>query len=1455
MPRSKPVPRHLDERAQRSAEWDLHEAGEPSCIDGIEESPPTYENEVEDGADAMFVDDGDAATVDDDDEPLPPPKMPRRSRRRKAKVLDPVLSGLLGQCDFYVALSKRGSISRDDCLCRMGSFEIRLKPTDEDVGQVVKEQDEFWLYVGETRASCFLYFEDKIDGVSNSAHVFIEDMPSYDFCFCLRAARISKNKTFYLRCGEYNGDERTLSVDVLLRRSGVRNVAHPSEDAKSMEMSAIVEQFNGISLQGSGMKEKTLWHDINILFEAIKKIHEKKITEPRSDVQHYNLLPVLRPYQKVAVQWMLDQENASADSQHVADSLHELYVPLSVDGVEMYYNKPGDFVVLDRPTKIARKPGGILADEMGLGKSVEVLACILCHPRPPSTLPTDQDQETRVFDIHPVADANGTSPGSGIVNGGARKKKARKRKNTVRSSSVTFASRSSFECVCGASEESADGSDKVQCEKCGLWQHMDCVKYERELGPYFCPHCWVLETQTPVTSGATLIVSPSSILSQWVDETELHLRANSLRVFNYPGIYKHGYVQPRTLAKYDVVLTTYEVLRKEIDYVGLPHTNSEDSRCLRRPKRFMAVPSPLVAVEWWRICLDEAQMVESTTSKTAEMALRLAAVNRWCVTGTPIQKSIEDLQGLLKFLGCDPYGVKRWWRKCLCEPYCNGEPDAFYKVLSTYLWRTCKKDVIDQINLPPQTEHIHWLRFTPIEEHFYRQQYSDCSLAADKQFDQVVNLEVTLSSMDRKILSKLLAPLIRLRQACCHPQAVRGQFMSLNKNALTMAELLEVLVKKTKLDAEEAHRMHVSSLNALAGISIIEEQWVEASERYREVLRIANEQAAKIKTDRLQRLHALHNLAELLEAGHENIPPTLRDSDLRIEAERLREEYLAKCAAKVTASHETLAGARQLVAEAENNFRCSESWWVTVLQMALDQGKLNDLISRIQNELTAVYGYRNSFSRRFRDMYVLKYLTMRRETMLVDNRSNLVRAFEDLQSYPNEGQISAAVDCHLRPVTRNQKKCLYCQINTLFNAYEATLFNFIEDSPTGADAESNEGASGRQRRVKATRRGTWADSEHEHILKIIQSFAKLQSVDRSIIQDGKNHVKLFDALKKEFKGLRGVWMQIRDQVSALDELNMATVRLRLRLPEEVDLEMLPLNVLEPTQIENHRLKYVSDCVLATGEKNKKLGQLQYLHNLGKRDGSNPQSCPICHRVLGDQWSVLQCGHCYCFDCLRSMIKHDTVAGRLTAIKCPTCRQYTKPLEVSYVNTKSEESDEVQQIEVKGSYSTKIEGITRTLLQIKQTEPDAKVLVFSTWQNVLDVLVKALIDNDITFATLTAKTKYEVNLTNFKKDPSIMCLLMLVHTGAKGLNLVEATHVLFVEPILNPASELQAKGRVHRIGQTKPTKVHHFLVRGTIEERMNRLLRQHSAHASNQNTEENTLTLAELKDLFSEDAPS
>lgn len=92
-------------------------------------------------------------------------------------------------------------------------------------------------------------------------------------------------------------------------------------------------------------------------------------------------------------------------------------------------------------------------------------------------------------------------------------------------------------------------------------------------------------------------------------------------------------------------------------------------------------------------------------------------------------------------------------------------------MLRGLLWRTSKRDVLDQIDIPEQSDEVSWLQFSPVEEHFYRRQHIEISRDVVTKLRKL-EPETKLSALDRQSLSTLLLPLLKLRQACCHPQVI-----------------------------------------------------------------------------------------------------------------------------------------------------------------------------------------------------------------------------------------------------------------------------------------------------------------------------------------------------------------------------------------------------------------------------------------------------------------------------------------------------------------------------------------------------------------------------------------------------------------------------------------------------------------------------------------------------------
>jgi len=160
-------------------------------------------------------------------------------------------------------------------------------------------------------------------------------------------------------------------------------------------------------------------------------------------------------------------------------------------------------------------------------------------------------------------------------------------------------------------------------------------------------------TMTPIKG--TLIISPETIVKQW--EAEIARHAPLCTVFKYDGVAQQkDDLHKIDFGSFDIVLTTYETLRKELHY-------AQELRALRHPKKYMPKRTPLIEHYWWRVCLDEAQMIETPTAHAAQMALKLETRHRWCVTGTPVGRGLDDLYGLALFLRIDPFHTKSFWSR------------------------------------------------------------------------------------------------------------------------------------------------------------------------------------------------------------------------------------------------------------------------------------------------------------------------------------------------------------------------------------------------------------------------------------------------------------------------------------------------------------------------------------------------------------------------------------------------------------------------------------------------------------------------------------------------------------------------------------------------------------------------------------------------------------------------
>ncbi|PYH44113.1 putative SNF2 family helicase/ATPase [Aspergillus saccharolyticus JOP 1030-1] len=273
----------------------------------------------------------------------------------------------------------------------------------------------------------------------------------------------------------------------------------------------------------------------------------------------------------------------------------------------------------------------------------------------------------------------------------------------------------------------------------------------------------------PGLSKTTLVVAPLALIKQWeaeiLDKVE---PSHRLRVLVY-----HGNARAKAtdnLENYDVVITTYGTL------------TSEHGALDKNKKK-----TGIFSVYWYRIVLDEAHTIKNRNAKATQSACALDAEYRWCLSGTPLQNNLDELQSLIKFLRIKPFNDLANWREQITKPISNGRGGLAIERLQVYLKIFMKrrtKDVLKQnANLQPGEEgkggekkkKSNGFQIVKREVVKVEAEFMSGELDFYKRLEQRTDDSLEKMMGGEKVdYAGALVLLLRLRQSCNHPDLVKS---------------------------------------------------------------------------------------------------------------------------------------------------------------------------------------------------------------------------------------------------------------------------------------------------------------------------------------------------------------------------------------------------------------------------------------------------------------------------------------------------------------------------------------------------------------------------------------------------------------------------------------------------------------------------------------------------------
>jgi len=186
--------------------------------------------------------------------------------------------------------------------------------------------------------------------------------------------------------------------------------------------------------------------------------------------------------------------------------------------------------------------------------------------------------------------------------------------------------------------------------------------------------------------GRTLVVTPTSVLHNWVDEITRFRPGLSYNVYHGPG--------RQMDQKQDVTLTTYAILRIDADKLAEEH--------------------------WDTLILDEAQAIKNPDSKVTRAAYRLRGDFRMTLSGTPVENRLDELWSQFHFINRGLLGSRRDFDERYSKPIGLGEVEIATRLrdrIRPFVLRRLKREVAPE--LPPRTDVVLHTTLTESERNTY----------------------------------------------------------------------------------------------------------------------------------------------------------------------------------------------------------------------------------------------------------------------------------------------------------------------------------------------------------------------------------------------------------------------------------------------------------------------------------------------------------------------------------------------------------------------------------------------------------------------------------------------------------------------------------------------------------------------------------------------------------------